>query len=147
MFRRLACFPTVVLISRFCPLNHHPQGTLLDKPVTEKETVTETGPDGIEFGVSAMQVNASHDKCSGCELVCDVRTHTRKARGTNCEEIASRVMSRSLVKARCYSCKLEILVMYVMASRCVVDDLAETLWCPPLAPAPPPHTVKRRDGG
>eukprot|EP00903_Cladosiphon_okamuranus_P015406 g14229.t2 len=30
-------------------------GTLLDKPVTDKKTETEKGPDGIEFGVSAMQ--------------------------------------------------------------------------------------------
>eukprot|EP00752_Nemacystus_decipiens_P008686 g7753.t1 len=35
-------------------------GTLLDKPVTEKETVTESGPDGIEFGVSAMQGLEGH---------------------------------------------------------------------------------------
>ncbi|CAM9604802.1 unnamed protein product, partial [Ectocarpus sp. 12 AP-2014] len=30
-------------------------GTLLDKPVTEKETETETGSNGLEFGASAMQ--------------------------------------------------------------------------------------------
>lgn len=30
-------------------------GTLLDKPMTDKETEKETGPDGLEFGVSAMQ--------------------------------------------------------------------------------------------
>lgn len=34
----------------------HVQGTLLDKPVTEKETETETGNNGLEFGASAMQV-------------------------------------------------------------------------------------------
>ena len=32
------------------------QGTLLDKPMTDKSTETEKGPDGIEFGVSSMQV-------------------------------------------------------------------------------------------
>lgn len=34
------------------------QGTLLDKPETDKSTEQETGDNGLEYGASAMQVSS-----------------------------------------------------------------------------------------
>jgi hypothetical protein len=45
------------------------QGTLLDKPITEKHTEEETGEDGLRYGASAMQVHKQSSLTSICNVL------------------------------------------------------------------------------